>query len=593
MASYGVSITRELVQSVRDAVDIVDIASDMTSLKRQGRRHQGLCPFHKEKSPSFSVDADAGLYYCFGCGAGGDAIRLYMEHSGDDFPAAIEALARRYGIPLPAARPGGFGRQRQEGPDLTKALEAAATFFSQKLRHSDSARSYLAERKIDPELIEKYGLGYAPDDWRQLRQALGGRFPAADLLAAGLLGESERSNEPYDRFRNRLMFPIHAPNGRLVGFGGRTLGDDQAKYINTSETAEFHKGRLLYGFPQAKRSLRDTGRALLVEGYFDVIGAVACGLDTAVAGMGTALTPEQATLLGRYSEEVIVCYDGDAAGEKAFRRSLPLLLGAGLQVRRARFPEGHDPDSLRLEEGPEAVRELVESADDAITLELERLTPPPGKRSPAEISRAAKEMVEMLRPVRDEMTRRGYAQRAAENLGVPEDVFLQRLGPRLYHDAEPQRRRAREVTSTEERSLQLLLIADPPPLPEALPPEEIFLDAECRNIYAAFRALYKSGELRPPRIEEVLGQLDAEGAPESTIDRIARLVLEEKASSSDELEDALSKLVQRWHKRRQGDLVQQIRQAQEQGDTERLSQLLEEKNTLNRNLHPDMSGRWW
>lgn len=587
MAPGQVRITRELTQAVRDAVDIVDIASEMTRLQRRGRRYLGLCPFHKEKSPSFSVDADAGLYYCFGCGAGGDAIGLYMQGSGDDFPAAIEALARRYGIPLPAVVPA--AGPKDERRDLTRALEAAAAYFARQLAASDFARGYLARRRIPETLVKSYGLGYARDDWRHLLQSLQGKVPIADLLAAGLVGRSSTSGEPYDRFRHRLMFPIHATNGRLVGFGGRALGDDKAKYVNTAETAEFHKGRLLYGFHLAKRAVRDTGRALLVEGYFDVLGAVASGLEATVAAMGTALTAEQAALLARYADEVVVAYDGDEAGEKAFQRALPILLGARLTVRRAVFPEGHDPDSLRLEAGPEAVRELVDAAVDGVEIELERLVPPPGRRSRAELARAAQAMVELLRPVRDEMVRRTYSRRAAERLGVPEDVFLKRLGPQLYAVA-PGRERAREVVDHEEQALQLLLKGARPPAAQGLPPQEIFFDSDCRNIYAAFCALYKDGGESPPSVEEVLARLDDE---RGAIDRIARLLLEESPSGEEDVAAVLSRLVQRWHKQRLGELMRQIRQAEEEGDQARRDQLLDEKTKLSRSLHPGMTGRVW
>jgi DNA primase len=587
MAAGQVRITRELTQAVRDAVDIVDLASEMTRLQRRGRRYLGLCPFHKEKSPSFSVDADAGLYYCFGCGAGGDAIGLYMQGSGDDFPAAIEALARRYGIPLPAAAPA--AGPRGEGRDLTRALEAAALYFVRQLAASELARGYLARRQIPEALVKSYGLGYAREDWGHLLKALQGKVPIADLLAAGLVGRSSTSGEPYDRFRHRLMFPIHAPNGRLVGFGGRALGDDKAKYVNTAETAEFHKGRLLYGFHQAKRALRDGRRALLVEGYFDVLGAVASGVEAAVAAMGTALAAEQAALLSRYVDEVVVAYDGDEAGEKAFQRALPLLLGARLHVRRAIFPPGHDPDSLRLEEGPEAVRRLVEAAADGVEVELERLAPPPGKRSRSDLARAAETMIEVLRPVRDEMVRRTYSRRAAERLGVPEDVFLRRLGPQLYAVA-PGRERAREVVDHEERALQLLLQGARLPSGKALPPQEIFFDADCRNIYAAFCALYKDGGESPPPVEEVLARLDDE---RGAVDRIARLLLEEPSSEEGDVAAVLSTLVQRWQKQRQGELIRQIRQAEERGDQARRDQLLEEKTRVLRSLHPGMTGRVW
>ena len=584
-----VRITPDAKEAIRAAIDIVDIASELTRLQRRGQRYIGLCPFHKEKSPSFSVDPDAGLYYCFGCGAGGDAIGLYMQSSGDDFIAAMEALARRYGVPLPEARPSGPG-ERQEFRDLTAVLEAAEAHFVRELRSSDFARAYLEDRGISRELIDAYGLGYARDDWTHLLKSLQGKVPIADLIATGLVGRSQKSGNPYDRFRHRLMFPIHSPSGRLVGFGGRTLGDDKAKYVNTAETAQFHKGRLLYGFHQVKRSLREKSRALLVEGYFDVLGAVASGVDYAVAGMGTALTQEQAVLLGRYVDEVIVAYDGDAAGEKAFRRSLPILLGAGLHVRRALFPEGHDPDSLRQEAGAEAVQEVVESARDGIRIELERLTPDPRERSRAQLAKAAQEMLEVLRPVRDEMIRRTYTQRAAERLGVPEDVFLKRLGPRLFAEAPRQEERSQGVLDHEELALQLLLSGTREGLPRPLPSEEIFFDAHCRNIYAAFYALYTDGGESPPSVDEVLARLDDE---RGAIDRMARLLLEESSSGEGDLEAILSQLIRRWHKQRQGELVREIRQAQEQGDAARLDKLLDEKKQLSRSLHPDMTGKWW
>src|SRR3954466_15013530 len=370
----NIHITPQLVQAVRDAIDIVAIASDHTRLRKAGRRYSGLCPIHKEKSPSFSVDPVQGLFYCFGCGAGGDAIKLHMVTTGDDSPAAIESLAMRYGIPLPSRTEARFAGGKPE-QDLEGALQAAAALFVNQLKQSACAREYLERRRIPPELIERFGLGYAPEGFQNLTRALHPRIPKSDLEAAGLIAKSEKSGDHYDRFRHRLMFPIHNPSGRLVGFGGRTLGDDKAKYINTNETDRFHKGLLLYGLHLAKREIREINRAVLVEGYFDVIGTVACGIEGAVAGMGTALTPEQAKLLSRYATEVVVAYDGDNAGENAYRRALPLLLAEGLALRPPRFPPGHDPDSLRLEQGGEAVRAAVDGAEDAIFLEMERLIP--------------------------------------------------------------------------------------------------------------------------------------------------------------------------------------------------------------------------
>ena len=349
-------ITPDVVQNVRDAVDIVDIASLLTTLQRKGKRHQGLCPFHKEKTPSFSVDPDQGLYYCFGCGAGGDAIKLWMEHSGDEFPEAIEALARRYGIPLPekTRAPGGPGQAQRR--DLTKVLEIAQSWFQRQLERSDFARDYLDERKIPTDLRRRFGLGFAPDGWHNLLDDLRRRVTEQDLLDAGLVGRSEKSGNLYDRFRLRLMFPIHAASGRLVGFGGRTLGDDRAKYVNTSETEAFHKGRLLYGLHQAKRAIRDAERVVLAEGYFDVIGWP----PPASTRRWRAWAPRSPRSRPSCWRATATAWSSPTTATtrapKAARRALPILLKARLAVQRVPFPVGHDPDSLRLEQGGDSVR---------------------------------------------------------------------------------------------------------------------------------------------------------------------------------------------------------------------------------------------
>ena len=630
----NIRLTDELVQAVRDTVDVVEIAGEMTRLKRAGKRFQGLCPFHKEKTPSFSVDPAQGLYYCFGCGAGGDAIKLYQEQTGDDFPAAIEALARRYGIPLPAPRAGpGAGEKKR---DLRAVLEAAAEHFVRQLEKSDFARGYLDRRRIPTELRKSYGLGYAPDGWRHLLEALGGRFPLQDLIASGLVAESERTGEPYDRFRQRLIFPIYNPSGRLVGFGGRTLGDDRAKYVNTSETEHFHKANLLYGFHLAKRQLRDGGKALLVEGYFDVIGAAACGLGWAVAGMGTALSGEQARLLSRYVDEVVVGYDGDEAGEKAHRRALPILLAAGLTVRRARFPAGHDPDSLRLEAGPEAVRDLVDEAADAVTLEIDRLAPGTGELDPRGRTEAASAVGELLRPIRDNIVRYAYGQRAAERLGIPLEMLWRRssrqpgrprpgdAGGASDGSGEPsieRGQRGREMRTEEEKALALILQpeAEIPALAE-LPPAEVFFDRDCRSIYAAFYALYRERESAPTASDVVASLNQRAGRPDpgrpdpgrpdpgrpdpgrpdpGAVDRVARLLLQESEAPGEgpghrSLQQTLDRLLYRWRrKQREPALLREIAQAQERNDHARLAQLLEEKKDLSRSVHPEMTGKLW
>jgi len=591
MALGNIHLTPQLVQAVRDAVDIVDIASEHTRLRKAGRRHTGLCPLHREKTPSFSVDPDQGLFYCFGCGRGGDAIKLHMLLSGDDFPAAIEVLAQRYGIPLPKARRDGRQGHRQER-DIEGVLKAAAEYFAEQLRRSSTSLQYLERRQISGSLVQKFGLGYAPEGWRNLVERLRPHFSLADLEAAGLVTRSDRgSGEPYDRFRNRLMFPIRSAAGRLVGFGGRTLGDDKAKYVNTNETEQFQKGYLLYGLDVSKREIREAGVALLVEGYFDVLGAAAAGVETAVASMGTAMTPEQARLLARYAGEVVVGYDGDAAGEQAFRRALPTVLAQGMTARRAQFGKDHDPDSLRLAEGPEAVLKAVEGARDAVELEFERLIPDGVHSDPKKQAMAAKQIGELLRSIPDSVLRYSYGRQAADGLGIPVELLWRRVGQRAEptEKAEDSNDRSPPVVrSLEELVLQLLLAGDVElPPPEDLPPPEAFLIPACRNIYRAFCDLYKDRAPDRPAAQEVLGRVPHEG---SEVDQVARLLLEESSAlSTEDLNSALRQMSRRWLQQRMRGLSSKISAAQRSGDEALLERLVREKTALSRALHRGMS----
>lgn len=585
MALSNIQLTPQFVQAVRDVVDIVDIAGEHTRLRKSGRRHMGRCPLHREKTPSFSVDPVQGLFYCFGCGRGGDAIKLHMLLSGDDFPAAIETLARRYGVPLPPPRQQRGGRRE---PDLEPALEAAAEFFIDALKRSPRTLAYLEKRQMPQELVERFGVGYAPDGWTHLLEALHPRIPLADLKAAGLVGISQKSGKYYDRFRQRLMFPIRAASGRLLGFGGRTLADDRAKYINSHETAAFRKGHVLYGLDLAKRAIRESSTALVVEGYFDVMGAVASGVDATVATMGTALTEDQARLLSRFASEVVVGYDGDEAGEQAFQRLLPLLLSQGLTVRRARFGQDQDPDSLRTSVGPEAVLEAVTEAEDAVLMELERLIPPAVHQNPRLQARAGKQVSELLQSVRDSILRYSYSQKAAERLGVPVEILWRRVGSKPDLDTEAPSENVQKspklVRSLEEQTLQLLLAGDEElPSFDDLPPPEAFLIPVCRNIYSTFCDLYRDGEGHRPAVKEVVASvpLDSE-----EVDQVARLLLEGSiAEGANGLGVVLGQLNRRWLQQRLRVLSGEISEAQRAGDDDRLRTLLEEKTALSRALH--------
>lgn len=591
MTLSNLQLNPQFVQAVRDAVDVVEIASGYTKLARAGRKWKGLCPLHKEKTPSFNIDAELGFFKCFGCGAGGDAIKLHMLLSGDDFAAAMEALATRFGVPLPAPAAGHRGgRARVESEHSPEEiLEAAASWFRGELVRSELARSYLERRAIPFALAERFGLGYAPDGWRYLVAQLAGRFSVGDLLAVGLLVRPDGGGEPYDRFRNRLVFPIRNAAGRLVGFGGRTLGDDAAKYVNSPESEQFRKGALLYALDLAKRSLRETRRALLVEGYLDVVGAVAAGIDNAVASMGTALTDDQARLLARYSDEVVLGYDADEAGAAACRRALPILLGHGLTVRRVRLPEGDDPDSLRAREGPTALRTAVDEADDLLLSELERAVPADLHRNPRGRARASQEVAELLRAIPDAIVRYGYARLAADRLGVPADLVWRRLGAGKEALAEalgePERRAGAHGRERQAMRVlfQRLVRGEPLALPERLPPPDAFRDPALREFFRAFLVLFaERGERASLR--------DLEARIENLADpstAMADLLIEsEDSSPPGELSEALRDLRLRWARERRNELVRLLGSAETSGDHAQFERLLAEKKGLEIELFP-------
>jgi DNA primase len=333
--------------------DIVEIVGARVPLKKQGREYSARCPFHDERSPSFTVSPNKQFYHCFGCGAHGTAISFLMNYDRLEFLDAVDELARRAGLEVPRDT-----RQRNEDGDtrdIYSALDAANAFFRRQLAQSAKARAYVEQRGIDAQIVERYGIGYAPDGFSALRDALGTDPRRMQLMElAGLFSKNERGHV-YDKFRDRLMFPIHDRRGRTIAFGGRVIDpEDSPKYLNSPETALFHKGRELYGLWQAKQANTRLERLVVVEGYMDVVALAQYGVSQAVATLGTATTPEHAELLFRNAPDVFFCFDGDRAGRNAAWKALESVLPRMKDGRQAFFlflPEGEDPDTLVRREG--------------------------------------------------------------------------------------------------------------------------------------------------------------------------------------------------------------------------------------------------
>jgi DNA primase len=453
------------VERVRAASDIVEVIGQTVALKRTGRNLVGLCPFHKEKTGSFSVNPERQFFHCFGCKTGGDVFRFVQETEKVGFLEAVEILSRRAGIAVPE-RHGDAGERGARGR-LTEALEAAAQAYEQWLgdpQRGAAARAYLEQRGLSRDTQRTFRLGLAPEGWENLVQRLRGRASDEDLVQAGLVARRETGRGGlYDRFRHRLMIPLVAPGGAVVGFGARALAEgDHPKYLNSPETPVYHKGSFLFAFEQARRKADPDGELIVVEGYFDAIALHQAGLGNTVATSGTALTPDQARLAKRVVPRVVLTYDGDAAGQEAMMRSLGVLLAEGLDVAVADLPAGEDPDTLVRAGGIEAWEVVrARAADPVEFIQRHVLRGHAGGRDPRE--RALQAVVELGVRVVDPIRRQALVERASQVFRQPERVIaramaLRRSGQTSEKPLESAVRRQRAVeTHSERRLLESLL----------------------------------------------------------------------------------------------------------------------------------------
>ncbi len=428
-------IPESAIAEILQRTDIVELIGAYLPLKAAGRTHKALCPFHTEKTPSFIVNPERQIFHCFGCGEGGDAITFLVKHEGLTFPEAARYLAERAGVFLPAIRGGGGPAEGEGRLTLLEVQRHALEHFRENLRgpEGSAARQYLSDRGLTSALIERFQLGYALPRWDGLVRALKKRGHPDRLLEAAGLIVARQTPAPsgtghYDRFRHRLMIPIWDVGGKVVGFGGRALSDEDVKYLNSPETAIYRKGTHLYGLNLAARAIRERDRALVVEGYFDAITLHAHGFDHAVATLGTALTTEQARLLQRYATTVVLLFDPDAAGIGAARRNLEHLINVDLDWRIVLLPGGHDPDAYVRAHGASAFAAALEAAQDLVDFFLDRRVTGLDMVDPVQRARAADVLVAILGTVDSPIRREGYIQRVAQRTGIQDRTLLEAVG---------------------------------------------------------------------------------------------------------------------------------------------------------------------
>jgi DNA primase len=485
-------IPEETLQAIRDRVDLVELVGRHVALKKAGRSFKGLCPFHHEKTPSFTVNPDRGIYHCFGCGESGNAFAFLIRLEGLSFPEAVRTLAAEHGVAIPEA-----GRSEEAGlaERLLEANRLAQQLYVRALAGEEgrAARAYLAERSLGAAEIAAFGVGYAPPGWEELaRELRRANLPAAIGVRAGLLRE-RASGGHYDLLRGRVTFPIQDARGRVVAFGGRALeAGQEPKYLNSPESPLFRKREAFYGFPHAQEAIRRRERVVVVEGYFDRIALHRAGIEETLATCGTALSEDHARALRRRVRQVVLLFDGDAAGRRAALRALELLLPAGLRVRAAALPAGDDPDTLLARAGAEALREVVETAPAALDLAIADAVAG-GCATPEQKADAVARVVPLLARLGDATERTAWAQRLALAAGARElDVEASvRAAARGEEPAEaPPAAPAPRLAPGDERHLAQLVQAllDHPPSAAELEPAAVdagVADPDWRELVAA------------------------------------------------------------------------------------------------------------
>jgi DNA primase len=572
-------IPDDTLQAIRERVSIVEVVSGYVTLKKAGRNHLGLCPFHAEKTPSFTVSDERGLFHCFGCGAGGTVFTFLMRADRVEFPEAVEILARRAGVTLPERRDAGpGGAQRQEFIELN---EAAQRYFRSALPSAAGAvaRQYLEKRGVSAATIERYGLGFCPQGGSGLARTLAGKRSTIQKAAElGLVGK-RTDGSFYDRFWGRVTFPIRDGSGRIVGFGGRTLGTDHPKYLNSPESALFHKGQVLYGLFEARTAIRDAERIVIVEGYLDALALVEAGIGYAVASLGTALTTNQLRLARRFAPEIVAFFDGDRAGKDAAVRAFSVCAEAGVWGLGAFLPEGFDPDSYVRTRGAAATLSLLQQAIPLADFFMDRLDPGPDASMPRR-AQAVERIGQVIGQVRDPLFSL-LARKAAQQLGVDEAVF-------------------REMRSAKTSSAP-----SKPPSPAAMGPAEKFRQEEATLLEAmaldrdvaqlvAHRAVldaFRSNELAEAG-RAILTAWEREHSSGGAIDQLPRSVAERVTAgllgegpmaSGDRLQvarDCIDRIQRRVQRLQTKEMLVQLREAESSGDDARYREQLKRQNEM-------------
>ncbi|OGD24507.1 MAG: DNA primase [Candidatus Aminicenantes bacterium RBG_13_63_10] len=569
----------EIIDQIRGVAALVDIASQYTALKKRGAKFVGLCPFHVEKTPSFTVDPDKQLYHCFGCGVGGDVFTLVMEKENLTFPEALKHLAQKYNIPLPQQSQLTSQTIKLE-EKLVKINEETLAFFQKSLgegAEGRKAQEYIAQRNISPETVKALKIGYAPNSWDSLVNHFQSRGVSADLLLkAGLVLPGQKKEGFYDRFRGRLMFPIFGLTGKVIAFGGRTLVGAEPKYLNSPETPLYSKGKILYGLNLTKDAIRDKNELILVEGYTDFAALFQAGFTHVVASLGTSLTSLQVSLAQRFAPRIIINYDGDAAGLNAALRALSICFEKGAPASVVVLPEKLDPDSFMAKYGPDGYRGRLAKAVPALKFLITMRGHGRNLAVPEEKAGLVNEVLAELAKIPDTVVLNEYLTQAAQLLKTSEDDLRHRLKLKLSGIV----KEVETIILPAEKMLLQILIKYPRLTSDILAEvrETQFAGLSTEPIFHLLQIAFQEG--RELRLDEIAQHLD----PKLKIFLTQALMQEIPEPTVTEARDCLDAL---W----KSSLLNQLRalqgeivQAEKTGDQKRLQILLFQKQDLTQQM---------
>jgi DNA primase len=569
----------EIIDQIRQVANIVDIASRYTTLKRRGKKYVGLCPFHSEKDPSFTVDDEKQLFHCFGCGAGGDIFTLIMEKENLSFPEALRSLAQKYNIPFPQQSKVSPQLRKLE-EQLFKINEETLAFFKKNLfrtAEGEKALDYLKKRGVSEKIIQELKIGYALNSWNSLLSYFQAKGVSPKLLEkGGLVIYNQEKASYHDRFRGRVIFPIFDLTGKVVAFGGRTVFGDDPKYLNSPDTPVYSKGKILYGMNFCKESIRERGEMILVEGYTDFLSVYQAGIKNAAASLGTSLTSDQALLALRFAPRMIVSYDGDSAGRIAAARAVSLCFEKGLQAKVVLLPQGVDPDNFIRKYGADEYKSLISKSAPSLNFLIDSFLQEKKDDSPEEKARVAKLVVRELEKIPDSITRSEYLKKVSEYLSIDEGA-LRRMARQ-----KPGEEKAEEkdlFLPAEKRLLQILYEDEDiaPYVFEEIKEEDI-RDLKGKPIFIALSDCFKNG--KKPSHHELKEKIDA-----SLLSSLSRVLLEkDQPATVEEAFECINALRQFSLENRSNELKSEIIKSERNGEKEKLRALLTQRQEIIKQL---------